>query len=211
MIFGPLTYDLSLHSRAAFPQRRLYSVTSVKSESSEPRWRWPCAAPSWCLCRCSLGGAFLVFVSLQFGWGLRADQGQSDELRTGKCCCYRPATWHVYTNPFGKACPLEGDTWSRGCVKGLGKAAPCANGPTREDVYCEIYYALDCNSTLRNPAKIMWNKPWEKRYRELTLRKLTTEGWEDMARRPLYNITGNVKESTTVPYHHTFDEWREMT
>jgi hypothetical protein len=57
----------------------------------------------------------------------------------------------------------------------------------------------------------MWNKPWEKRYRELTLRKLTTEGWEDMARRPLYNITGNVKESTTVPYHHTFDEWREMT
>ena len=155
--------------------------------------------------------AFLVFVSLQFGWGLRADQGQSDELRIGKCCCYRPATWHVYTNPFGKACPLEGDTWSRGCVKGLGKAAPCANGPTRDDVYCEIYYALDCNSTLRNPAKIMWNKPWEKRYRELTLRKLTTEGWEDMARRPLYNITGNVKESTTVPYHHTFDEWREMT
>lgn len=150
--------------------------------------------------------AFLVFVSLQFGWGLRADQGQSDELRTGKCCCYRPATWHVYTNPFGKACPLEGDTWSRGCVKGLGKAAPCANGPTRDDVYCEIYYALDCNSTLRNPAKIMWNKPWEKRYRELTLRKLTTEGWEDMARRPLYNITGNVKESTTVPYHHTFED-----
>lgn len=177
---------------------------------------------------CSCCSAFLVFVSLHFGWGLRADQGQlqSDELRTGevlessarvtrvttgKCCCYQPATWHVYTNPFGKACPLEGDMWSRGCVEGLGKAAPCANGPTRDDVYCEIYYALDCNSTLRNPSKIMWNKPWEKRYREMTLRKLTTEGWKDMARNPLFNISGLETESTTVPYHHTFDEWREMT
>ena len=90
-------------------------------------------------------------------------ESNSNETRASKCCCYQPVGDLVFTNPWGSQCPVKGARVSRGCARPR-KASPCAIGPNKYDMYCEWYYALDCNSKFRNAENIMWNKAWQGRY-----------------------------------------------
>mmetsp|Transcript_24812 Transcript_24812/g.40358 ORF Transcript_24812/g.40358 Transcript_24812/m.40358 type:complete len:136 (-) Transcript_24812:100-507(-) len=128
----------------------------------------------------SIRSAFLVMTLMQPGYCLRADHAhevhdadlsagllerlESDSNVTfGKCCCFRPVGSIVYQDPFGSSCPVKGASYPRGCAYPK-KASPCSVGPNKYDVYCEKYYALDCDSRVRNPESIMWNTAWQRNY-----------------------------------------------
>ena len=195
MNFGPLKRDLSLYSRAVFPQRRLC-------------------------------GGLLVFV-LQVGWGLRADHEhvlRSDGLRNGevsesssessleseavthvtaaKCCCYQPVTWHVYTNPFGQACPLEGDKWwavSR--AEARLRPVPWLQPSTMCTV--KLRTSLQQHASKTKPNHV--EQGLGKEIQANDDQQDHDQGWDEMARRPLWNLAGDRTTTTTRAWIQGFD------